>query len=147
MTKHRRKRKTKSKPWRIGKHLAAKRRWGAKYKPKFAGGRGKRLETAAGHDFLNSTRWQEVRKHVLASAPLCEECRTVGRLAPATCVDHVIPRRQLTVEQAYDTANLRALCEPCHNRKSAGEGNQLRREVKKAKAETALDWCGMPPPG
>lgn len=77
-------------------------------------------------DVLRKTsRWQRIRAYVLRGNPLCQECRAHGRVEPATQVDHVVPVLELLrandEERVFDPANLRALCRPCHARKSASE--------------------------
>lgn len=54
--------------------------------------------------------WQARRARVLAEEPLCRLCG-----APATEVDHIVPLRH---GGTHDRANLRALCKPCHSRRT-----------------------------
>lgn len=62
-----------------------------------------------------SKRWKVLRARILADRPWCEECQT----EPATQVDHVTPLSQGGAP--FDAANLRAVCRPCHGRKSFDE--------------------------
>ena len=38
-------------------------------------------------------RWRRARAAFLARHPLCAACRALGRVVPATIVDHVVPHR------------------------------------------------------
>ena len=61
---------------------------------------------------LYGESWPVLRRQVLGRQPLC----ACGR--PTTQVDHIIPLR-LGGQTTED--NLRAMCMPCHSRKTAGE--------------------------
>lgn len=58
-------------------------------------------------------RWQRLRKLYIRKHPVCVECG-----APATDVDHIVPRR---CGGSDDESNLQALCATCHNRKTNRE--------------------------
>jgi 5-methylcytosine-specific restriction enzyme A len=60
--------------------------------------------------------WRRLRAIVLGRNPICVLC---GR-APATEVDHRVPKAQ---QGPDDLANLQAVCGPCHDAKSAAEGS------------------------
>ena len=66
----------------------------------------------------NTSQWQKLRSLKLQTEPLCEECRAAGRLKPAGVVDHIVP-----IKHGGDAfpplEGLRALCHPCHSRKTA----------------------------
>ena len=40
-----------------------------------------------------SPRWRRARAAYLAHHPLCAACQALGRVVPATVVDHVVPHR------------------------------------------------------
>lgn len=50
---------------------------------------------------------------------MCAHCATIGRVEPATEVDHVVPIRRGGAR--LDPANLQALCKRCHSRKTMAE--------------------------
>ena len=50
----------------------------------------------------------------------CERCGKLARLQ----ADHITP---VTQGGSHELANLQALCERCHQRKTAGEGGGFRR--------------------
>lgn len=65
-------------------------------------------------------RWRWLRKQVLErDGYLCCECKKVGRLTPATEVDHIIPKSQGGTDEPD---NLQSLCNACHKIKTAREG-------------------------
>lgn len=64
----------------------------------------------------DTRRWRELRKSILRDSPICVKCDN----AIASVVDHIQPVR--LGGNFWDVANLQALCEICHNRKSGKEG-------------------------
>jgi 5-methylcytosine-specific restriction enzyme A len=66
-------------------------------------------------------RWRRARAAYLAQHPLCAACQVLGRVVPATVVDHVVPHRG-DAARFWDEANWAALCKRCHDAKSAREG-------------------------
>lgn len=75
-----------------------------------------------------STRWQQLRKHVLNQQPLCVECLKSKRITPATVVDHIKPHKGDEM-LFYDINNLQSLCKSCHDRKTAKEDGRWSRRV------------------
>lgn len=63
--------------------------------------------------------WQQRRAAFLKRYRVCAECG-----APATDVDHVIPKAQGGTD---DLANLQPLCHVCHSRKTARETGGWRK--------------------
>ncbi|OKP30961.1 HNH endonuclease [Serratia fonticola] len=49
---------------------------------------------------------------------ICKECLRGGRAAPATTVDHIVPKAHGGTD---DDLNLESLCWPCHRSKTAME--------------------------
>lgn len=64
-----------------------------------------------------SSQWQKARKQFLAKRPLCAECERIGKLTPATVVDHIKPHRGDKV-LFWDESNWQPLCKKCHDRKT-----------------------------
>ena len=56
--------------------------------------------------------WRKARKAFLDGHPLCELCRRLGRMTPATVVHHINAARQGGTD---DEVNLMALCASCHS--------------------------------
>lgn len=66
------------------------------------------------------SRWAKARTGYLAHHPLCAECERMGRLTPATVVDHIIPHRG-DKGLFWDRQNWAGLCRMHHNQKTARE--------------------------
>jgi 5-methylcytosine-specific restriction protein A len=68
----------------------------------------------------NSVTWARLRRVKLQEAPLCEPCSVLGRLEPATVVDHRVPISR--GGDPFPTLDeLMCMCVSCHNRKTQGE--------------------------
>jgi 5-methylcytosine-specific restriction enzyme A len=68
----------------------------------------------------DTRRWQRLRRQKLQCHPLCESCLQLGRIEPATAVDHRVPiKRGGEPFPALD--QLTSLCVSCHNGKSRSE--------------------------
>lgn len=63
-------------------------------------------------------QWQVASSAFLVDHPLCEHCRTAGRLTSATCVDHIKPHKG-DPALFWDRTNWQALCTSCHGIKTA----------------------------
>jgi 5-methylcytosine-specific restriction protein A len=70
--------------------------------------------------------WKRLRIQHLKAEPLCRFCRAMGRLVAAEVVDHIVDI-QVRPELRLDPANLRSLCVPCHNRRTAQDTAAARR--------------------
>jgi 5-methylcytosine-specific restriction protein A len=76
--------------------------------------------TARDKHIYNSQTWQRLRRVKLQDNALCEACLVLGRLVPATVVDHRTPIS--SGGDAFPTVDgLMSMCEACHNRKTRGE--------------------------
>jgi len=65
--------------------------------------------------------WRLIRAAFLSANPLCEMCKSDGRLTPATLVHH---RRKLTDGGSNDWENLQALCQSHHSQLHAEQGDR-----------------------
>lgn len=65
-------------------------------------------------------KWRKERDKYLQDHPLCVEHLKRNMLMPATVVDHIIAHKG-DKELFWDKSNWQALCESCHNRKTASE--------------------------
>lgn len=80
----------------------------------------------------NTQRWLRLRKFKLRQHPLCQACLDVGRIEPATTVDHVTAIK--AGGDPYPPLDrLRSMCESCHNRKT-------RHVEQLGKAEAPKVW-------
>ena len=64
--------------------------------------------------------WARLRAAFLAANPLCELCKKDGRLTPAQMVHH---KKKLADGGKNEWANLMALCQECHSRLHAKQGD------------------------
>ena len=71
------------------------------------------------------SRWQKAREAYLGRHPLCAQCRALGRIVPATVVDHIVQHKG-NHELFWDSGNWQVLCKPCHDRKTGGEGRAAK---------------------
>ena len=103
--------------------------WCPAHKPRQAA----RKESAAYHSWYSKPIWvDDLRPAQLLREPFCRECaRRYPRSDPrhrtrATVVDHVIPFRGIWA-LFVDPANHQSLCKSCHDRKTALEQAERRR--------------------
>ena len=69
------------------------------------------------------TLHRKLRRELLKDSPLCE----LGCGRPATVADH---RKPMCLGGETVPANLAAVCQPCHARKSALEANYVRWHLR-----------------
>lgn len=86
----------------------------AKRMPKRIKPRKRESATKRGYNY----RWQKESRRWLAVNPLCVECKSEGRLTPATCVDHIKPHRG-NMQLFWESSNWQGLCDQCHTAKTA----------------------------
>jgi 5-methylcytosine-specific restriction protein A len=64
--------------------------------------------------------WKQIRAAFLSANPLCVMCNRDGRLTPSTLAHHKI---KLADGGTNDWENMMALCQECHSRLHAGQGD------------------------
>jgi 5-methylcytosine-specific restriction protein A len=79
---------------------------------------------------IRGRRGVELRKARLAREPLCRDCKAKGIYRASVVPDHITPLAQGGTE---DESNIRCLCGPCHDRRTAEQFN------RKHKPEIGLD--------
>jgi 5-methylcytosine-specific restriction protein A len=77
--------------------------------------------------------WRRFRAWFLGCNPLCVLCLDRGVYRAATVVDHIVSVNEAP-ERRLDPANCRALCKPCHDRRTAAEQGFGRRTRRRARA-------------
>lgn len=98
------------------------------YCPKHKPQRAARRASAEYHDWYSLPIWvDDLRPGQLLREPWCRECAKRGIRTRATVVDHVDPH-QGDWAKFIDRDNLQSLCKRCHDRKTAKEQAQKRRE-------------------
>ncbi|GGB70648.1 HNH endonuclease signature motif containing protein [Glycocaulis alkaliphilus] len=70
----------------------------------------------------STANWQRLRLRKLSEQPLCEVCTKLGRIVPASHVDHRIAIAK-GGEAFPPLEGLAALCASCHSRKTNAEDN------------------------
>lgn len=75
-------------------------------------------EAQAWRHLYKSKAWRTGRIAFLHQHPLCVMCKTDGRIAPATVVDHIEPHKG-NEALFFDASNWQALCKPCHDSRKA----------------------------
>ena len=66
------------------------------------------------------SKWQAERLVFLRENPLCAMCQQMGRIEPATVVDHIVPHRG-DQKLFWDQNNWQSLCKSCHDKKTLTE--------------------------
>ena len=92
-------------------------------------------EASAWRHLYSTKEWRAGRAQFLAENPLCEECRSTGRITPATVVNHRIPHKG-DLALFWDRTNWQSVCKPHH------DGPIQRSEV--AGFSNAVDADGYP---
>ena len=97
------------------------------YCPKHKPVKASRRESAQWHGWYNKPIWTEdLRPAQLMRQPFCRTCQDRGIRTRATVVDHVIPFRG-SWALFVDANNHQSLCKRCHDRKTAAEQAERRR--------------------
>ena len=98
--------------------------WCDKHRPKYRRGR-----SAAYHGWYLLPIWKDkLRPRQLLCEPWCRECARRGVRTRATVVDHVTPHEG-NWALFVDPANHQSLCKSCHDRKTAWEQAEKRRQT------------------
>lgn len=67
------------------------------------------------HPLYSTSAWKRLRACQLQREPFCRMCDELGRMTPATVVDHSIPHRG-DARLFWRSDLWVALCQPCHDR-------------------------------
>jgi 5-methylcytosine-specific restriction protein A len=90
----------------------------------------------------NSLKWKTLRQRQLSQQPLCQSCKTQGRICLATDVDHVFPWNHIG-PHAFMHNVYQSLCRACHSHKTQLEQQGIYRHYANPKDFTdysKLDW-------
>ena len=119
------------KPLRPCRHPGCRELTRDGYCPKHKPKRTARRASAEWHGWYSLRVWtDDLRPAQLLREPWCRECAKRGVRTRATVVDHVRPHKG-DWQMFIDPANHQSLCEHCHNRKTAREMAEERRESGK----------------
>ena len=67
----------------------------------------------------NTKQWKQFRQIQLSKHPICARCQSLGKIAPAHHVDHIIPHKQ--DRDKWMGNRFQSLCHECHSIKTALE--------------------------
>lgn len=99
-----------------------------------------RRESAQWHDWYNKSIWtDDLRPAQLMRQPFCRVCLDRGFRTRATVVDHVIPFRG-NWALFVDPNNHQSLCKRCHDRKTAQEQAERRKNSVVFSANVGRKW-------
>lgn len=84
---------------------------------------------------LYNGKWQKARASFLRAHPLCGFCLNVGRLIPASVVDHIEPHRG-DLALFWDRDNWQSLCKQCHD--------SHKQRAEKSGHVVGCDEAGIP---
>lgn len=77
--------------------------------------------TASRHERGYGTAHDKMRKHLIETVVLCEECTRNGRITPGTIADHIKPLAQ---GGTGERSNYQLLCKPCSDAKGLKDKGQ-----------------------
>jgi 5-methylcytosine-specific restriction protein A len=66
-----------------------------------------------------SKQWRQFRQIQLSKYPICARCQSLGKITPATDVDHIIPHK-MNVDKWMGN-RFQSLCKSCHSIKTGLE--------------------------
>ena len=96
-------------------------------------------------DYLYDKYWWRARNAFLADPnnALCVEHKRLGRIVPATTVDHIIPHRG-DLKLFWDQNNWQSLCTSCHSKKTNQEVNRRYGYRTYNRLQSGADANGIP---
>ena len=94
---------------------------------------------------LNSALWRDVRAEQIRRQPLCEQCKSAGRVVAAECVHHIVPVETAKtdadmVRLCFSYGNLQSLCRECHHALHHAERYNSRAAHRQREAERLARW-------
>lgn len=116
-----------NKPLRPCRHPGCAALTRERYCPVHKPAKAPRRVSAEYHNWYSLPIWtNELRPSQLLREPFCRECAKRGFRTRATVVDHIVPHRG-DWAKFIDPANHQSLCKICHDRKTAREQAEERR--------------------
>lgn len=91
----------------------------------------------------NTPEWRRLRATKLRVDPLCKPCQDVGRVTPATVVDHNVPVSKGGAPFPPLTG-LTSMCATCHSRKTAQEDRLGAASTKRRRGRGVDPETGKP---
>jgi len=76
--------------------------------------------------FYDTGRWKRESAAFKRSHPICERCKSMGKIVAAQVTDHIIP---YPIHDFWDQSNWQSLCKSCNNAKG-NEDKKVLNEYK-----------------
>ncbi|CAJ1808703.1 hypothetical protein COOFOMLJ_01597 [Aeromonas veronii] len=95
--------------------------------------------TTKNQDVYNSGTWRRIRNAYMKNHVLCEHCQILGIITPAKICDHIIEIED-DYNKRFDSKNLQALCQACHNKKTAQQA-KLRASTNVLTPSQIMQWA------
>jgi 5-methylcytosine-specific restriction protein A len=80
-----------------------------------------------------SKQWKQFRQIHLSKYPLCARCQSLGKITPASDVDHIYPHKMQL--DKWMGNRFQSLCRPCHSIKTALEKRGMAYDYTTGKVE------------
>ena len=98
------------------------------------------LRRGSRHERGYGKEWEKLRDQIMVrDCGMCQPCKKAGRFTAARAVDHKINKANGGTDEEE---NLQAICNPCHEEKTAGEALAARGLT--AKPSGACAESGLP---
>lgn len=104
--------------------------------------RSRSLEAQTYRRWYGLKAWQQARQSQFARQPLCERCRAMGRVTPATVVNHRQPHKG-NWKLFLDPANHESVCAPHHDgliQKEEARRHEIGSRVDGRPIDPAHPW-------
>ena len=82
-------------------------------------GGAKSIERKAFNRLYNTKQWKQFRQIQLSKHPICARCQSLGKIAPASHVDHIFPHKM--DQDKWMGNRFQSLCHECHSIKTGLE--------------------------
>ena len=83
-----------------------------------------------------SKQWKQFRQIHLSKYPLCARCQSLGKITPASDVDHIIPHK-MNIDKWMGN-RFQSLCRPCHSIKTGLEKRGMAYDFTTGKVAEIL---------
>lgn len=80
-----------------------------------------------------SKQWKQFRQIHLSKYPLCARCQSLGKITPASDVDHIYPHKMQL--DKWMGNRFQSLCRPCHSIKTALEKRGMAYDYTTGKVD------------
>lgn len=95
--------------------------------------------TTKHQDVYNSGTWRRIRNAYMKKHQLCEHCLLLNIITASFICDH-IEEIEDNYDRRFDRTNLQALCQSCHNKKTAQQAKN-RVSAKVLTPSQIVQWA------